>query len=82
MDLPRAQEFMQQVWTFSNKGWPSFLQELQSRLLEPAALVRDTALGRVRRLAPAVTYSATRAYWNDPFLVPRGSSAPEWQRTP
>jgi hypothetical protein len=51
---------------------------LKQRLLEPEALVRDTPLGRVRRLAPAVTYAATPASWDDPILVPMGSSLPEW----
>jgi len=53
--------------------------ELKARLTEPAALVRDTPLGNLRRLAPAVTYSGTPAGWNDPILVPRGSSRAEWQ---
>jgi crotonobetainyl-CoA:carnitine CoA-transferase CaiB-like acyl-CoA transferase len=55
------------------------MSEMKSRLRNPAALLRDTALGAVRRLAPAVTYSKTPAYWSDPILVPRGSSLAKWQ---
>jgi hypothetical protein len=56
----------------------SYFTSLKDRLLDPDAIVRDTPLGRVRRLAPAVTYSATPASWDDPILVPMGSSVPEW----
>jgi len=52
---------------------------LKQRLLEPDLITRDTPLGQVRRLAPAVTYSATPALWNDPILVPMGASTPTWR---
>lgn len=51
---------------------------VKQRLLEPNVIVRDTPLGQVRRLAPAVTYSLTPAGWDDPILVPMGSSTPNW----
>ena len=70
----------QRIWN-PPKDAARIMQEMKSRLLDPSALVRDTPLGKVRRLAPAVTCSATPAGWNDPILVPRGSSAPEWRRT-
>jgi len=55
------------------------LQEgLKQRLLDPDVLIRETPLGQVRRLAPAVTYSATPASWNDPILTPMGASTPTW----
>ena len=53
--------------------------DLVLRLLDPTPLIRQTPLGTLRRLAPAVTYSATPACWNDPLLVPRGSSLAEWR---
>lgn len=56
----------------------SYFASLEERLLDPDTIVRETPLGRVRRLAPAVTYSATPASWDDPILVPMGSSIPEW----
>jgi hypothetical protein len=56
----------------------SYFASLKERLLDPDTIVRETPLGRVRRLAPAVTYSATPASWDDPILVPMGSSVPEW----
>jgi hypothetical protein len=55
---------------------------LKQRLLEPEVLIRETPLGRVRRLAPAVTYSATPASWNDPILTPMGASSPTWLGSP
>jgi len=72
---------LQHIWNLSPDDLPRVGHELKQRLLEPEVLVRDTPLGRVRRLAPAVAYSATPAYWNDPILWPRGSCTPEWQRT-
>jgi crotonobetainyl-CoA:carnitine CoA-transferase CaiB-like acyl-CoA transferase len=54
------------------------LATIGQHLRAPEELVRDTPLGRLRRLAPAVTYSRTPAQWRDPLLVPRGSSQPYW----
>jgi hypothetical protein len=59
----------------------SYFASLNDRLRDPDAIVRETPLGRVRRLAPSVTYSATPASWDDPILVPMGSSVPEWRGT-
>lgn len=73
---------LQQLRNLSSSKTPEFLHEVArqvtQRLLELEILVRDTPLGRVRRLAPAVTYSATPAGWRDPLLVPRGSCTPGW----
>lgn len=76
-----AKNHYQRIWSLSETDQPKIERDLKSRLLEPAAVARDTPLGKVRRLAPAVTYSTTRPFWNDPILVPRGSSAPEWRTT-
>jgi len=54
---------------------------LKQRLLDPDVLIRETPLGLVRRLAPAVTYSDTPASWNDPILTPMGASSPTWLGT-
>jgi|HubBroStandDraft_1064217.scaffolds.fasta_scaffold43628_2 crotonobetainyl-CoA:carnitine CoA-transferase CaiB-like acyl-CoA transferase len=59
-------------------GVNAFVPGLKQRLVDPEVLVRETPLGPARRLAPAVTYSATPATWDDPILVPMGSSAAEW----
>jgi crotonobetainyl-CoA:carnitine CoA-transferase CaiB-like acyl-CoA transferase len=74
-----ATNYNQRIWNLSDEDKARIVPELKSRLVEPAALIRDTALGKVRRLAPAVTYAATPATWNDPILVPRGSSAAAWR---
>ncbi|ANO27035.1 hypothetical protein BAB79_13150 [Mycobacteroides abscessus] len=51
--------------------------ELHS-LREPVAYDAATPLGDVHMLAPPVTFSHTTARWNDPILVPKGSSHPQW----
>ena len=74
-----GKNYLRDIWKLTPSDLPRMAHELKARLIEPAALVRDTPLGKLRRLAPAVTYSGTPAAWNDPVLVPRGSSKPEWQ---
>ncbi|HYA76755.1 MAG TPA: CoA transferase [Burkholderiaceae bacterium] len=69
---------LRDVWKLKESDLPLLARELNVRLIEPASLVRDTPLGKLRRLAPAVTFSGTPASWNDPILLPRGSSAPGW----
>jgi hypothetical protein len=70
---------LRDVWKLTASDLPRIGRELKERLIEPRLLVRDTPLGKLRRLAPAVTYSGTPAGWSDPVLLPRGSSAPEWK---
>jgi crotonobetainyl-CoA:carnitine CoA-transferase CaiB-like acyl-CoA transferase len=74
-----ATNLCRQIWNPPKADLPRLMRELTSRLRDPLALVRDTPLGKLRRLAPAVAYSATPAGWRDPILAPRGSSAPEWR---
>jgi crotonobetainyl-CoA:carnitine CoA-transferase CaiB-like acyl-CoA transferase len=52
--------------------------KLRKRLLPPERIERDTPLGRVQRLAPAVHYSRTPGGWDDPILTPMGSAEPVW----
>jgi len=73
-----GKNYLRDVWKLTQSDMPQLAHELKARLIEPASLVRNTPLGKLRRLAPAITYSGTPAEWNDPILVPRGSSAPEW----
>jgi len=47
-------------------------------LREPAGVHADTPLGQLVALAPPVAFSQTPPRWEDPLLVPRGSSAPAW----
>jgi crotonobetainyl-CoA:carnitine CoA-transferase CaiB-like acyl-CoA transferase len=44
----------------------------------PPSIVTQTPLGTLQRLAPCVRFSETPGYWNEPVLVPRGSSRPVW----
>ena len=73
-----GKNYLRDVWKLTGQDLPQLAHDLKQRLIEPAEVVRDTPLGRVRRLAPAVNYSGTPAGWNDPLLVPRGSSSSEW----
>lgn len=50
----------------------------QHQLREPVAYDADTPLGALHTLAPPVAFSRTPPRWNDPALVPRGSSQPHW----
>jgi crotonobetainyl-CoA:carnitine CoA-transferase CaiB-like acyl-CoA transferase len=76
-----ARNHIQDIWTSPHADFAKGVRDLKLRLLEPEILIRDTALGKVRRLAPAVAYSMTPAGWVDPILVPRGSSTAEWRTT-
>lgn len=51
------------------------------RLPPPEMITRATPLGEIRRLAPAVKLSATPAGWDDPIVVPKGSSPARWRDT-
>ena len=51
-----------------------------SQLLEPAGIIGQTPLGTLVQLAPPVRFSETPPRWEDPILVPRGSSRPGWRR--
>jgi crotonobetainyl-CoA:carnitine CoA-transferase CaiB-like acyl-CoA transferase len=46
---------------------------------EPGRVEADTPLGSLVALAPPVEFSKTPPRWEDPVLVPRGSSKPEWR---
>jgi len=76
-----AKNHYRKIWNLSETELPTIMRDLKLRLLEPEAVSSDTPLGKLRRLAPAVRYSMTPARWNDPILVPRGSSAPQWRTT-
>lgn len=74
-----GKNYFRNIWKLTQSDLPRMAQELRQRLIEPATLVRNTPLGTLRRLAPAVTFSDTPSEWNDPILVPRGSSLPTWR---
>jgi crotonobetainyl-CoA:carnitine CoA-transferase CaiB-like acyl-CoA transferase len=50
----------------------------QHQLLAPDSITAQTPYGELVRLAPPVTFSETKPYWEDPVLVVRGSSKPAW----
>ncbi|HXX68536.1 MAG TPA: CoA transferase [Polyangiaceae bacterium] len=73
-----AENVFQRLDYTNPSGSLSRLGGLGQRLLEPDVIERQTPLGTLRRLAPAVTYSATPAFWQDPILTPMGASVPAW----
>lgn len=73
-----GRNYMRDVWKLTKSDLSRMAQEMRQRLIDPVTLVRNTPLGTLRRLAPAVAYSGTPADWSDPILVPRGSSEPKW----
>ncbi len=50
-------------------------------LRDPNAVTAETPLGILEQLAPPVSFSETPPRWQDPILVPRGSSQPGWRST-
>ena len=64
--------------TLTIKEMVAAQKKLKERLLAPDVIERDTPMGRLRRLAPAVNFSETPAHWDDPLLVPMGSCDPVW----
>src|ERR1700758_5090084 len=51
----------------------------QPQILAPDTITAQTPYGELVRLAPPVQFSETRPYWEDPVLVVRGSSKPQWE---
>jgi hypothetical protein len=45
----------------------------------PNVVTRMTPFGEFTRLGSQVEMSETPEFWDDPILVPMGSSKPEWQ---
>jgi crotonobetainyl-CoA:carnitine CoA-transferase CaiB-like acyl-CoA transferase len=74
-----APNALRSVETLTPQAFSALEASLTQRLLDPEVLIRETPLGQVRRLAPAVTYSATPAFWGDPLLTPMGASTPQWR---
>jgi crotonobetainyl-CoA:carnitine CoA-transferase CaiB-like acyl-CoA transferase len=50
-----------------------------NQVCEPKRVEAETPLGTLVQLAPPVTFSSTSPRWEDPILLPRGSSKPEWR---
>lgn len=73
-----SENFLRRIEQLKPGNLTRVKESLCQRLHEPAVLEADTPLGRLRRLAPAVNFSATPGSWSDPLLVPRGSSPAEW----
>jgi hypothetical protein len=78
-DRTFADNYFKKIWTLTPDKIPVLTAEMSKwRLAAPEVVIRETPLGQLRRLAPAVKYSATPAFWMDPILRPRGSDKPEW----
>src|SRR3954471_21892543 len=47
-------------------------------ILRPDTITAQMPYGELVRLAPPVEFSETKPRWNDPLLVVRGASKPQW----
>jgi crotonobetainyl-CoA:carnitine CoA-transferase CaiB-like acyl-CoA transferase len=79
VNLARAAMFFMSLGTF-DKDTPAPAGE-QHQILVPDSITAQTPYGELVRLAPPVMFSETKPYWEDPVLVVRGSSRPEWKRS-
>ncbi|MEV0600172.1 CoA transferase [Streptomyces sp. NPDC050315] len=72
-------------WCWELGSWkPEEVAALAEDALPPAPewQTRTTPLGALRHTVPPVRLSETPAGYDDPVLVPRGSSAPQWRPLP
>ena len=49
------------------------------QIQRPNVVTRNTPFGEFTRLGSQVEMSETPEFWDDPILVPMGSSRPEWR---
>jgi crotonobetainyl-CoA:carnitine CoA-transferase CaiB-like acyl-CoA transferase len=77
VNLARCAMWFMSLGTF-DKDAPAPTGE-QHQLLAPDTITAQTPYGELLRLAPPVTFSETKPYWNDPVVVVRGSSKPQWE---
>src|SRR5262249_5859021 len=75
--LTRNAMWDQTLVLFDRRRSESTGEEYQSPA--PATTTRKTLYGELSRRAPPVQFSVTPGYWEDPILVVRGSSKPEWK---
>ncbi|HEY6854722.1 MAG TPA: CoA transferase [Mycobacterium sp.] len=79
VNLARAAMFFMSLGTF-DKNAPIPTGE-QHQILAPDTITAQTPYGELVRLAPSVKFSETKPYWEDPVLVVRGSSKPQWKNS-
>ena len=77
VNLARCAMWFMSLGTF-DKNAPTPTGE-QHQLLAPDTITAQTPYGELVRLAPPVEFSETKPYWQDPVLVVRGSSKPQWK---
>lgn len=71
---PEGENFLRRIETLKRSDLHLVAKSLCQNLTKPEVLEAETPLGRLRRLAPAVSFSHTPGRWADPILVPRGST--------
>ncbi len=79
ISLTRAAMWYQTLGMMDRVELRKAFGDASHRLQAAEMITRATPLGEVRRLAPAVKMSVTPADWEDPILVPKGSSAARWR---
>lgn len=81
ISLTRAAMWYQSLGMMDRAALAKAFGSARHRLPPPEMITRATSFGTIRRLAPAAKLSATPAAWDDPILVPKGSSPARWQDT-
>lgn len=79
ISLTRAAMWYQTLGVMDRAELRKAFGDAPHRLSAPEMITRATPLGEVRRLAPAVKMQVTPADWEDPILVPKGSSPARWR---
>jgi crotonobetainyl-CoA:carnitine CoA-transferase CaiB-like acyl-CoA transferase len=77
VNLARAAMFFMSLGTFDKNA--SAPAGEQHQILVPDTITAQTPYGELVRLAPPVKFSETKPHWEDPVLVVRGSSKPQWK---
>jgi hypothetical protein len=77
VNLARCAMWFRSLGTF-DKNAPAPTGE-QHQIRPPDTITAQTPYGELVRLAPPVEFSETKPYWEDPVLVVRGSSKPQWE---
>ena len=79
ISLTRAAMWYQTLGVMDRAELRQAFGDASHRLRTAEMITRATPLGEVRRLAPAVKMSITPPDWEDPILVPKGSSPARWR---
>lgn len=79
ISLLRCTEYYKSLGLFSKSELSRAGSDTEHRVVDPEVIVRPTPMGRFQRIGSQVAMSETPGFWDDPILMPRGSSPAEWR---